>query len=418
MGAVLPGSFYGILPHIVVFRVGLGFAAGNGTGRQTDGSDHAAHLEYQSVVALVLACVVFLHGDVPFFLHVPDELRLVPFSPGQQDKAGEDARVVCLAVCFRLAPLCDLLLALPDHRRGVLILRVQLRPPLGVGNGFLLLLKEILIGIGHPHVPLRLVLALLPNGLQDIDGAEQGLVSLVTGRALVMVPNDGVVFQRSGQSVGRAVVPPVLRDGVQRLDTAGVLVRVVPLLDLCEKLLRVFRGVRDIVHARQRLGQLGGLPPVSRLLLRWRFQVHRARFTAECVEAGPGNAAVLKERLGHPECGANVPGDKVHIAAEETGGPACEGEHFRAFPGGEHLLQLVPEVEELLASFFLPQGIQGIAEEARHRAVGMESVHEVVVFVQIAVDQRHTVGGTGDHIQPPIGVRVFIGLHFVGEAAV
>ena len=47
----------------------------------------------------------------------------------------------------------------------------------------------------------------------------------------------------------------------------------------------------------------------------------------------------------------------------------------------------------------------------------MEIVHKVVVRVQIAVDERHTAGGTGHHIQPPIGVRVFIGFHFVAKIA-
>ena len=63
------------------------------------------------------------------------------------------------------------------------------------------------------------------------------------------------------------------------------------------------------------------------------------------------------------------------------------------------------------------RGFQGIAEEARHRAVGMELVHEVIVGIQIAVDERHTASGTGHHIQPPIGVGIFIGFHFVAKVA-
>ncbi|CAN4007400.1 Tetratricopeptide repeat protein, partial [Dysosmobacter welbionis] len=82
-----------------------------------------------------------------------------------------------------------------------------------------------------------------------------------------------------------------------------------------------------------------------------------------------------------------------------------------------HFFQFVPEVKNLLRSFLLPQGIQGIAEEARRCAVGMELVHKVIVGIQIAVDDRHTVGGASHHIQPPVGVRVLVGFHFVAKVA-
>ena len=150
----------------------------------------------------------------------------------------------------------DLRLTLPDHRRGIFVLRVQFRPPFSVGNGLFLLPIEILIAVGHPHIPLWLVLAFLPDGLQHLDGPLKGFVSLGFQSALVMVPDDGVVFQRPGQGVGGAVVPPFLRDGIECLDTAGVLVLVVPLLQLLEEFFFVLRGVRDIVHTRQRLVQL------------------------------------------------------------------------------------------------------------------------------------------------------------------
>lgn len=42
----------------------------------------------------------------------------------------------------------DLRLTLPNYRRGIFILRVQLCPPLGVGNGLFLLTIEILIAVG------------------------------------------------------------------------------------------------------------------------------------------------------------------------------------------------------------------------------------------------------------------------------
>ena len=150
----------------------------------------------------------------------------------------------------------DLRLTLPNYRRSIFILRVQLCPPLGVGNGLFLLAVEILIAIGHPHIPLRLVLAFLPDGLQHLDGSAQGLISLIVRSTLVVVPNDGIVLQRPCQGVGGAVVSPVLRDGIQGLDAAGVLVLVVPLLQLLEECFFLLLGVRNIVHARQRFVQL------------------------------------------------------------------------------------------------------------------------------------------------------------------
>ena len=135
------------------------------------------------------------------------------------------------------------------------------------------------------------------------------------------------------------------------------------------------------------------------------------------MEDGPGDVRAFKELFRHVQRLSDVPGDEVHIAAVEAGCPAGESEHFRTIPAGEHFLQFVPEVENFLTAFLLPQGIQGIAEEARHRAVGMEIVHKIIVGIQIAVDERHTAGGTGHYIQPPIGVRVLFGFHFVTKVA-
>ena len=47
----------------------------------------------------------------------------------------------------------------------------------------------------------------------------------------------------------------------------------------------------------------------------------------------------------------------------------------------------------------------------------MEIVHKIIVGIQIAVDERHTAGGTHHGIQPPIGVGIFIGFHFVAKIA-
>ena len=135
------------------------------------------------------------------------------------------------------------------------------------------------------------------------------------------------------------------------------------------------------------------------------------------MEDGPWDVRAFKELFRHVQRLLDVPGDEVHIATVEAGSPAGESEHFRTIPAGEHFLQFVPEVENFLTAFLLPQGIQGIAEEARHRAVGMEIVHKIIVGIQIAVDERHTAGGTGHYIQPPIGVGIFIGFHFVAKIA-
>ena len=150
----------------------------------------------------------------------------------------------------------DLRLTLPNHRRGIFVLRVQFRPPLRIGDGLFLLSVEILIAVGHPHIPLRLVLTFFLDRFQNFNGSQQSLVPPVTGGTLVMVSDDGIVLQRPCQGVGGAVVPPVLRDGIQCLDTAGVLVLVVPLLQLSEECFGVLLGIRNIVHARQRLVQL------------------------------------------------------------------------------------------------------------------------------------------------------------------
>ena len=64
----------------------------------------------------------------------------------------------------------------------------------------------------------------------------------------------------------------------------------------------------------------------------------------------------------------------------------------------------------------MPSGITGIKKEEYRRIdvykrQGMEIVHKVIVGIQISVDERHTVGGTGHHIQPPVGFWVLVGFH-------
>ena len=109
------------------------------------------------------------------------------------------------------------------------------------------------------------------------------------------------------------------------------------------------------------------------------FRGYRARLPAEGVEAGPGDVRALKELLGHLQRRPDVPGDEVYIAAEKAGGSAGQGEHLGAVPGGEHFLQLVPEGEDLLRSFLLPQGVQRDSRRSppprrRHGASSMKSL--------------------------------------------
>ena len=139
VGTVLFGYLDRILPHIVVFRIALGLASGDGIVIQADGGEHIAYFKHQRVIVLLLAGVIFIHGDVPLFLHIPDELLFIPFCLRQQHKAGEDASVVTLVLGFCLSSPCNLILTRLNHCRGVLVLRVQLGPPLGVGDGLFLL---------------------------------------------------------------------------------------------------------------------------------------------------------------------------------------------------------------------------------------------------------------------------------------
>ena len=47
----------------------------------------------------------------------------------------------------------------------------------------------------------------------------------------------------------------------------------------------------------------------------------------------------------------------------------------------------------------------------------MEIVHKVIVGIQIAVDEWYTASGAHHGIQPPIGIGIFIGFHFVAKIA-
>ncbi|CUQ85222.1 Uncharacterised protein [[Eubacterium] siraeum] len=139
VGAVLFGNFYGIWPHIVVFCVCLSFAAGDRIVVQADSGKHVAHFKYQCIVVLLFTGIILIHGDVPFFFHIPDELLLVPLAFRQKYKSGKNTCVVTLVLDLCLGSFCDLLLAFLNHSGSVFIFRIKLRPALCVGNGFFFL---------------------------------------------------------------------------------------------------------------------------------------------------------------------------------------------------------------------------------------------------------------------------------------
>ena len=71
-----------------------------------------------------------------------------------------------------------LLLALLNHHWRALVLRIQLRPAPGVGDGLFLLPIEILIAVCHAHIPFRPVLSFLPDSFQHLNSPQQSLVPL------------------------------------------------------------------------------------------------------------------------------------------------------------------------------------------------------------------------------------------------
>ena len=95
MGFVVPGSLHCIRPEVIVLCILLGFSSRDRVGHHADGSHHVIDFKhYGTIIILILALVMFIHRDVPFLLHIMDELCLVPFSFGQQDESCEYSPVV------------------------------------------------------------------------------------------------------------------------------------------------------------------------------------------------------------------------------------------------------------------------------------------------------------------------------------
>ena len=247
---MLPGDIHGLGPHVVVLGIGFGLAVRDGSLHEADCRHSPVDLEDKHVVVGVV--IILLRDDVPQLLQVAYQLPLAPGGPGQEDESREDAGLIIIDIGFRtVGPSLYRLEAFLDHPSRVLVLGVQLRPPLSIGYGLLLLSAEVLVTVCHAHVPLGLVLALATDGFEDLQGVFQGPVRLVTGGALVVVSDDGVVLQRTDQRIAGAVVHLFLRDGLQYGDAAGVLILIVPLRDLVVERFGILRIVGDVIDAIQ-----------------------------------------------------------------------------------------------------------------------------------------------------------------------
>ena len=182
------------------------------------------------------AAVVLLHQpDVgggqlvaQFLLHAGDQLigrrltdiffQCIPIIVPEVSKVEVLERGVARHEFFLLVSAVlafpNLRLAFTDHYCSIFVLWIQLCPPLGVGDSFLFLTVKILISISHPHIPLCLVFSFFSDGLQHLNGAKQSLIPFVVGSVLVVVANNGVIFQCPRQCVGNVVVPPLPRNGI------------------------------------------------------------------------------------------------------------------------------------------------------------------------------------------------------------
>ena len=95
MRPVFSRGLHCIRPEVVVLCILLGFSSRDRVGHHADGGHHAIDFKhYGTIIILILALVMFIHRDVPFLLHVADELRLIPFSSGKQHESCEYASVV------------------------------------------------------------------------------------------------------------------------------------------------------------------------------------------------------------------------------------------------------------------------------------------------------------------------------------
>ena len=77
-------------------------------------------------------------------------------------------------------------------------------------------------------------------------------------------------------------------------------------------------------------------------------------------------------------------------------------------------LQLVPEFEDFLTAFLLTRMYPGDSKKKPATAPSAwRSSIKGIVGIQIAVDEQHTVSGTSSYIQPPVGIGVLVGFHFL-----
>ena len=244
----------------------------------------------------------------------------------------------------------------------------------------------------HAHVPLGLVLALATDGFEDLQGVFQGPVRLVTGGALVVVPDDGVVLQRTDQRIAGAVVHLFLRDGLQYGDAAGVLVLIVPLRDLIVERLGVLWIVGDVIDAIQIEVHI----PVPVVGYQAGGDVHR-----EHAEVRLRDIRSCEELLRRIDDGLKVPCDEIQVSVAETCRSADEGDCIRSRLVLDGLLEAVAEVEDPLAPVLAVERVEWICEVSRYGAVGVQQVDASPFTGVVVVDYRRAAVRSGQDVEAP-----------------
>ena len=400
---MLHGDIHGLGPHVVVLGIGFSLAVRDGSLHEADCRHSSVDLEDKHVVVGVV--IILLRDDVPQLLQVAYQLPLAPGSPGQEDESREDAGLIIIDIGFRtVGPSLYRLEAFLDHPSRVLVLGVQLRPPLSIGYGLLLLSAEVLVTVCHAHVPLGLVLALATDGFEDLQGVFQGPVRLVIGGALVVVSDDGVVLQRTDQRIAGAVVHLFLRDGLQYGDAAGVLILIVPLRDLVVErfgILRIVGDVIDVIQIEIRI-------PVLVVGYETGGDIH-----GEYAEERLGHTGIREELLRRIDDGLKVPCDEIQVSVAETCRSADEGDCIRSRLVLDGLLEAVAEVEYPVAPVITVEGVEGIGYVSRDSAVGVEGVDIPPLAGVVIVDDRRTAVGSGYDVETPRTVRVLVWIRLV-----
>ena len=148
-----------------------------------------------------------------------------------------------------------------------------------------------------------------------------------------MIPDDCIVLQSPGKGICRAVIPPVLRDCIQCLDTACVLILIIPFLKLLEERICILRSIGNVVRPGQRLLKLIGfglILIICIVVFILVLELYGFRFTPECMEACPWQIGLPEEVRCQIKSLFDIPCDKVHITIVEASCATCESECFRS----------------------------------------------------------------------------------------